>query len=111
LFKEKIYDDPMTERWVMPFRGRMTRSFRRFRRKRTAIVQIRAIIEESRRWHQAEETDRAVEVLMAGIKNAPDKSGFTIPWPISCATTINIMPLLASWSKFPPGRTNGIFWN
>ena len=36
-------------------------------------LQIESILNEGRRWHQAEETDRAVKVLLAGIKINPDQ--------------------------------------
>jgi glycosyltransferase involved in cell wall biosynthesis len=74
LFKETIVDDPKTE--VPGDTG--SRSDDPVCQTILAVpdshqMQIGAIIEESQRWHQAEETDRAVEVLMAGIKNAPDQ--------------------------------------
>jgi glycosyltransferase involved in cell wall biosynthesis/predicted Zn-dependent protease len=73
LFKETFFDDPRKDAPGDTASRLDDPVFQSMRMETEGQFQVEAIIEESRRWHHAEKTDHAVDLLMAGIKSAPDQ--------------------------------------
>ena len=73
LFKERFYDDPNSSDLNDAASQLADPVFQNNRMEPDCQFQTESIINEGRRWYQAEKTDRALDVLMNGIKSSPDQ--------------------------------------